>query len=1255
MLINTPSNKHKDNNAMTINQITFPVTMREWRNQLGIGLLYVLFGVVIHHYFTSNNIVGVIWPGAGLALAAILIGGKQYLYGVFFGSLLLNALSNESLWLVCGITLSNVLEALLGSWLLTRGNRPAFSLHTLSDYLRLIALGGGVASILGAIIGAFALLFAGIITSGGYFGNALNWWIGDTLGVMLFTPLILTCWQTKLQRLTVRQWLERLFLIGTTFLLGQIVFLGWFDESFIVKPKAFMIFLFITWIAIRLGIRATALVLNMIAIQALLGAFLKVGYFANEIALGNFQNYWLYILILSTVGMALATYVNEINHKEHCLRESESCLRLSQINGGIGTWETDLDTNKQKWSENCVSLLGFPSVSEPGWEDFLEAVHPDDRKKVIRATHSHIKRGTKYDVEYRIRTNGDARWVRSAGQVERDADGKLTIMRGIVQDITERKLAEEALIQSEQHFRTLANSGTTLIWTSGLDKLCDYFNEPWLRFTGRTIGQELGMGWLEGVHPDDLDRCLQTYVNAFDKREPFSMEYRLRHSDGLYHWLQDDGNPRYDFNGKFLGYIGYCHDTTERRNSEERLKQSEEKLRAYLDNISDTLLIINSNLEIAYVSPNISRLLGLLPEDLIGRPSTVFVHPDDLNIITNARCYVMKHPGEPHTIQYRVNHKDGRWIYVESTGVNMLSNPEITGVLVSMRNITERKQTEIDLHIAAIAFESQEGIFVTDAHSVILRVNSAFTRITGYTAEDIIGKTPRMLQSGRHDADFYAAMWESINTTGAWEGEVWDRRKNGEVYPEHLAITAVKIANGTVSNYVATLTDITKSKAAADEIERLAFYDPLTGLPNRRLLWDRLKSALASSHRSGRKGALLFIDMDNFKELNDTFGHDMGDLLLQQVAQRLELCVRECDTVARLSGDEFVVMLENLNEQSFEAAAQTKVIGNKILATLNQPYQLVTHDYHSTPSIGATLFNGHEQTTEELIKQADIAMYHAKSSGRNALHFFDPRMQAMIFARVTLEVELRKALETQEFRLHYQIQVDDSGQPVGAEALIRWLHPEHVLVFPEQFIPLAEETGLILPIGQWVLETACAQLKAWQQDTLTRDLMLSVNVSPKQYRQAGFVNQVLASIQRHTINPGLLKLELTESMLLDDIEDAIAIMNALGEIGIQFSLDDFGTGYSSLQYLKRLPLNQLKIDQSFVRDITVDSSDKAIVRTIIAMAQSLNLHVIAEGVETEEQRKQLLNDGCMHFQGYLFSKPLPIEEFEKLLRLGGWF
>jgi diguanylate cyclase (GGDEF)-like protein/PAS domain S-box-containing protein len=541
---------------------------------------------------------------------------------------------------------------------------------------------------------------------------------------------------------------------------------------------------------------------------------------------------------------------------------------------------------------------------------------------------------------------------------------------------------------------------------------------------------------------------------------------------------------------------------------------------------------------------------------------------------------------------------------------------------------------------------------ITDINNVILRVNKAFADSTGYTAEEAVGQTPRILKSGRHTEEFYREMWRAIHQTGAWQGEIWDRRKNGDIYPTWLTISAVKGANGVVTHYVGSHIDITERKAAEKKIQHLAFYDALTRLPNRRLLMDRLQHALVSSSRIDREGALLFIDLDNFKTLNDTLGHGIGDLLLQQVALRLESCVRENDTVARLGGDEFVVLLEGLSEQALEAAAQTEAIGEKILAALNLPYLLAEHEYHCTASIGATVFNGNAHAIDDLMKQADIAMYQSKKAGRNTLRFFDLQMQMSIAARASLENELRKALENQEFHLYYQIQVDSSHRPLGAEALIRWIHPERGLVPPAHFIPLVEETELILPIGKWVLETACAQIKAWQQNVLTRDLTLAVNVSAKQFKQADFAVQVQAAVKRHGINPMLLKLELTEGLLLESIEDTIETMNTLNKIGVRLSLDDFGTGYSSLQYLKRLPLDQLKIDQSFVCDLTCDSSDEAIVGTIIAIAHSLNMDVIAEGVETEEQRQLLLNKGCTHYQGYLFGKPVPIDQFELHLKQG---
>lgn len=553
-----------------------------------------------------------------------------------------------------------------------------------------------------------------------------------------------------------------------------------------------------------------------------------------------------------------------------------------------------------------------------------------------------------------------------------------------------------------------------------------------------------------------------------------------------------------------------------------------------------------------------------------------------------------------------------------------------------------------ELRIAATVFESQEGMMVTDANTLILRVNSAFEHINGYSAGEIIGKTPKFLQSGLHDADFYAAMWESIHHTGCWKGEIYNQAKSGDIYPEYLTITAVYDNKGVVTNYVATFTDIRITKSALEEVERLAFYDPLTGLPNRRLLRERLKLVLATNHRNSEHAALLFLDIDHFKILNDTLGHNIGDLLLQQVAQRLSSCVREVDTVARLGGDEFVVLLTELSEDTLEAAAQADVIGHKILKFLNEPYLLSTQDYLSSSSIGVTVFDNNRQEIDELIKQADIAMYAAKISGRNALRFFDPQMQINLNARVLLEADLRLALAENQFELYYQAQSTHDGCIIGAEALIRWQHPQQGLMFPDAFIPLAEEVGLITAIGQWVLQSACTQLKIWENNTHTQHLQLAVNVSVRQFHQADFLTQVQQILSDTAINPARLKLELTESLVIDNVNDTIVKMHALKEMGVHFSMDDFGTGFSSLSYLTRLPFDQLKIDKSFVHNIGIKPSDMMIIQTIIGMVHNLGIEVIAEGVETEEQRAFLEYNNCPLCQGYLFSKPVPIAQFEAL-------
>ncbi len=574
-----------------------------------------------------------------------------------------------------------------------------------------------------------------------------------------------------------------------------------------------------------------------------------------------------------------------------------------------------------------------------------------------------------------------------------------------------------------------------------------------------------------------------------------------------------------------------------------------------------------------------------------------------------------------------------------------------------------RKRAEQNLRIAAAAFESQEAMMITDANTVILQVNSAFTASTGYESEEVVGKTPRILKSGYHDADFYRAMWEDIRTKGSWQGEIWDKRKDGTIFPKWTTISVVRDEYGAVSHYVSSHYDITERKQSEQKIKHLAYFDQLTGLPNRTLLLDRLNEIMAEM-QDGSYGALLFIDLDNFKTLNDTLGHHMGDLLLKQVAQRLAACVRAGDflarmesgpevkpsrmgdLVARLGGDEFVLVLSGLSGDKIEAAAQTDAIGKKILALLNKPYQLKDVEYHSTPSIGATLFLGQQSAIEDLMKQADLAMYRSKASGRNSICFFNPSMGSALIQRTTLEDDLRRAVEDRQLQLYYQAQITRDGHIIGAEALLRWQHPVRGLVMPAQFIPLAEESKLILSLGNWVLETACLQLAAWSKHSEMAQLSLSVNVSAQQFHQHDFVDQVKTVLEKTGADPHLLQLELTESLLLANVEGVIKKMTALKAIGIGFSLDDFGTGYSSLAYLKRLPLDHLKIDRSFVRDVLINPNDAAIANTIIALAKTLGLDVIAEGVESESQRIFLEQAGCSIYQGYFFCLPIPLEEFE---------
>lgn len=550
-----------------------------------------------------------------------------------------------------------------------------------------------------------------------------------------------------------------------------------------------------------------------------------------------------------------------------------------------------------------------------------------------------------------------------------------------------------------------------------------------------------------------------------------------------------------------------------------------------------------------------------------------------------------------------------------------------------------KHRTEVQLrdalqHTQTILDQMLDAVITTNEQGSIESFNKIACSMFDFAPEEMLGRPVSLL----------LPTLDTRTTTETHKLE--GKRRNGSLFPVNLSVS--ETTRQGKRNFIALVRDMTQHYLDMEENRRLAYSDPLTGLPNRRLLLDRLKQAMLSAQRSGQHGALMFLDLDDFKHINDNLGHELGDVLLQQVAQRLNACLREGDSIARVGGDDFVVLLEALSPQEREAVTQSEAVASKLLHALGQTYTLGEHTHTSTASVGIVVFKDGHESMDALMKEADVAMYQAKAAGRNTIRFFNPAMQAAAAAHAKLEKDMRRGLAENEFLLHYQVQVDGRGTVVGVEALVRWNHAQHGMVPPGRFIPLAEETGLILPLGQWVLEAACAQLVAWSSDPRRAHWSMAVNVSALQFAQADFVIRIDEALRKTGANPCFLKLELTESMLVKDVEETIAKMNAIKSRGVSFSLDDFGTGYSSLTYLKRLPLAQLKIDQSFTRDILTDASDAVIARTVLALGHSLGLKVIAEGVETAQQRDFLAELGCDAFQGYYFGRPSPASDLDEI-------
>ncbi len=696
-------------------------------------------------------------------------------------------------------------------------------------------------------------------------------------------------------------------------------------------------------------------------------------------------------------------------------------------------------------------------------------------------------------------------------------------------------------------------------------------------------------------------------------------------------------------------------DVEERLNTERALSDSSARLRAITQAIPDVLLVLDRSGRYLEVLSNDKTALVAKANELLGKNLSDVLPPDQAQQYLRLIHETLR-TGHTQTLEYEINTLEGMRQFEGRTQPLGVPVQGEEAVVLLARDITDRKQAEVALRESELRFRSllrnTPSISVQGylADGTTSYWNKASETLYGYTAQEAMGSNlfdliipPVMRDTVRTHVEQMFATGEVIPA-----GELQLQRKDGSLVDVFSSHAYIQVPGQPPEMFCIDI-DISGRKAAEDEARYLAFYDALTELPNRRLLVDRLQQVLAGSTRTGMATAVLFVDLDNFKTLNDTRGHEVGDMLLTEVARRLRSHVRELDTVARLGGDEFVVVLQNLGTDPTEAADQARMLGDMLRARLAQPYDLAGHEHHCSASIGITLLHGQRTTVDEILKQADMAMYRAKDAGRNTLRFFDPDMQQAVNRRATLEAELHNGLKQGQFLLLYQPQVDETGRIQGAEALVRWQHPEHGMVPPGEFIALAEDTGLIVPLGLWVMETALRQQAQWRNVPALAHLTLAINVSARQFHQDDFVTQVLNLLHTTGADPTHIKLELTESLLLKNVDSVITTMRALRAYGLGFSLDDFGTGYSSLSYLKRLPLDQIKIDQGFVRDALVDPNDAAIARSIIALAGSLGLSVIAEGVETKAHHQFLLYHGCKAFQGYFFGRPLAQAAFEGLV------
>lgn len=920
-------------------------------------------------------------------------------------------------------------------------------------------------------------------------------------------------------------------------------------------------------------------------------------------------------------------------------------LLEAQRIGRIGNWERDLRTNELWWSDECYRLFGYqPGEITPSYAFFLQCVHPEDRNRVAHAMVEGHGHGEPYEVEYRATlANGEIRHFLNHGRTYQDDQGLPLRASGTTQDITDRKRIESELSVQHAHLKAVLDNmpqGISVfdehlklqVWNKGFLEVLGLPEES--VFEGADFADLIRIPAKRGEYgPGDPEEHVRAIRDLALRFEPHRFE-RVR-SNGRAHLTE--GRPL-SIDGRIAGFITTYTDITERRQAEDLLRCQYEQLQTLVDNIPSGVTLFNGKHELVVHNAEFRELLELPDELFADGPLTL-----ERLVRYNADRGEYGRGDPESTVQSMLERAKlptrHRFERVRPNGValDVRAAPLSDGGFVTIyTDITDRRRSEERQQLADMVFaHSPTGIIIADERQHILSVNPAFTAITGLEAPEVVGLQVDSLPYTASDADL-DNLRESLIHRGLWSGELESQRKNGEPFTAGIRVSRVNDPqSGRATHFIWLFSDVTERKRAEERVRHMAQHDPLTGLPNRLALLVRLNQVLPEARRHDFRVAVMFIDLDRFKIINDTLGHQTGDELLREVACRLAATVRETDMVARLGGDEFVVLLPDI-----ATATDAAVVAGKIIATLAAPIHVDKHELHTTPSIGISIFPTDGHDGETVLKNADTAMYHAKAAGRNNYQFYATEMNAATTERLNLENKLRQAIPRNELALVYQPQFERNGKrPTGVEALLRWHHPTEGLISPARFIPIAEETGLIVKLGEWVLMHACREMKHWLDAGLPA-LRLAINVSARQLKRRDFCETVAGALAESGLPPELLELEITESAVMEDPEEAIGILQVLGRMGVTLAIDDFGTGYSSLAYLKLFPIDHLKIDRSFVRDIEHDLNDRAIAFGTIALAHSLGLRVIAEGVETEDQLELLRTNGCDEVQGFLFSQPL---------------